>query len=802
MNIKLLVVFIYCVVWCFTFQSSNAQQCDSIVPSFIANLSNDPNGEYISPAVQRDGFCCGVSGNVKCIEFVVTLHPKAEGVIFDIYSGAVPPGALFYQINCGGPQVVGQPICLSGQGPHIITFCKPGNNTNRYRILSVSEPVIPDSIAVNDGCSKEIGTAGFDIPTITWQTITDSLGAYDHYLNCLTGCDTVLVTPQPGYPPFIDIEVCGLAFGGCDSLSTCDTVRVSFYSTLSVTINPQLPTICFGDTSISLQAIPGGGSPPYTYRWSNGDSTEFTNVNTGSYSIELGDISGCPPSFDTVVVTAFSLPIEASAGNDTLTCQDDLPFQLNGSVQSATGGTWLGNGVFNPSADLLNAIYTPDSMELINGFAILSLVTTGNGTCPADTDFIQIDLLRFNSLLNVSSIPVSCKGYSDGTAIVNAIGLRSPFNYQWDPGTGSQIGDSALNLAAGNYSVTISDSAGCIIDTIVEVIEPDSVLSVSILTSPETCFGQADGSVELIVLGGVPPYTVEWDTSIANFTDTTAVNLGTGVYNLRITDAYNCVLDTLFNIIGPAIPLDIVISKVNVGCKNGNDGTATANTFGGTSPYTYLWNDSTGFQTTQTATGLNAGFYSVVVTDSLGCTISDTITLNEPPSPIVFSDSTTNPSCFGFNDGTATVFPSGGTSPYSYLWDSTANNQTTQTATGLSAGIYSVLIFDQNSCLLATPVVVLDPAPLFATAVEIVHVTCRGELTGSAKVIPTGGTGPYTYQWDSLTGFQTDSIATGLGAGIYSIMVFDQNGCSFIPGIEILEPSDSLIVEAESFPVS
>lgn len=796
---RVCVCFFFC---CFILQNGLAQQCDSIVPSFIANLTNDPNGEYVSPAVQRDGFCCGATGNVKCIEFVVTLHPDAEGVIFDIYSGAVPPGALFYQINCGGPQIVGQPICLTGPGPHIITFCKPGNNINQYRILSVSQPVIPDSISVNDGCSKEIGTLGFDIPTITWTSITDSIGAYDHYLSCLSGCDTILVTPQPGYPPFIDIEVCGMAFGGCDSLINCDTVRVNFYSTLSVTINPQFPTICFGDTSISIQAVGGGGSPPYTYNWSNGDSTEFTNVNTGVYWIELGDISGCPPSYDTVEVTAFSLPIEANAGNDTVICGENLPIQLQGSVQSASGGTWIGSGTFSPSQDSLITSYQPDSLELVNGIATLLLVTTGNGTCPADTDLIQIELLEFNSTLNVISLPVSCKGFSDGIAVVNATGNRFPYTYQWDAATGNQSGDSAVNLPAGSYSVTITDSAGCILDTTAEVIEADSVLSIEIFTFQETCHEISDGSVVISINGGVPPYIVTWDTAIGTFTDSSAANLGRGVYNLSITDAFGCALDTVFEIEGPLFPLDIDISKIDIGCKNGNDGTATANTTGGTAPYSYLWSDSTGFQTTQTATGLKAGFYSVEVSDSLGCIISDTITLNEPPSPIVFSDSTTNPSCFGFNDGTATVFPNGGTPPYTYLWDSTANNQTTQTATGLSAGTYSVLIFDQNSCLLATPIVVFDPAPLFATAVEIVHVSCKGGLTGSAKVIPTGGTGPYTYQWDSLAGFQTDSIATGLGAGIYSIMVFDQNGCSFIPGIEILEPMDSLLVVTESFPVS
>ncbi len=186
----------------------------------------------------------------------------------------------------------------------------------------------------------------------------------------------------------------------------------------------------------------------------------------------------------------------------------------------------------------------------------------------------------------------------------------------------------------------------------------------------------------------------------------------------------------------------------------------------------------------------------------MGCIASDTISLNEPPSSISFLDTTVSPSCFGFNDGTATVYPQGGTPPYTFLWDSLANSQTTQTATGLAAGTYSCIISDQNSCVLATPVIVIDPAPLFATAVEIVNVSCKGGADGSARVIATGGTGPFTYQWDSLAGGQTDSIATGLSAGIYSIFVYDQNGCSFIPNIEITEPDDSLSLIVGMSPVS
>lgn len=781
----------------------HGQSCDTITPSFTVNLTNDPNGTYISPQVVRDGNCCGTSGNVKCIEFIVSLHPDAEGVIFDIFSGAVPGGALFYQINCSAPSALGSPICLSGPGPHVITFCKPGNNVNEYRITSVAEPTLPDEVYVNDGCTQEIGTQGFDESTITWNTIFPGItGQYNSYLSCTTACDTTTVTPQPGYPDSIQIEVCGFPFGGCDTVYTCETVTVYFFSTLRANILPLQPTICFGDTSVSISANGSGGSPPYNYTWSTGDSTQFLNVNTGTYWVEIGDTSGCPPAYDTVVVTEFSLPIEANAGGNNYACVENFPVPLTGTIQAAAGGIWVGNGAFSPSDTILNTSYQPDSTEIAQGFADILLVTTGNGTCPADTDMVRIDLLQFNATISTAAKPVSCKGNSDGEAYVGANGVRIPYTFQWGAGTGNQTGDSALNLPAGVYNVTATDSAGCILDTTVEVIEADSVLAVQFQTMGETCFGDMNGWAKIFVTGGATPYTLVWDSAITNVSgDTLASNLGQGTYSVQITDAYGCVIDTVFVIDGPIAPLTAALTKVNIGCKNGNDGTATAIPSGGTSPYTYQWNDSS-LQGTQTATGLGAGLYTVVVTDTNGCLFSDTISLNEPPSSITFTDSTTSPSCFGFTDGTATVFPSGGTPAYSFQWDSAAGNQTTQTATGLSAGTYSCIIFDQNSCLLATPVIVVDPAPLFATAVEIVHVTCKGGAYGSAKVIPTGGTGPYTYQWDANAGNQTDSIADSLSAGTYAVFVYDQNGCSYIPGITIDEPDDSLTIIMGSIPVT
>lgn len=124
----------------------SGQNCGPNTPSFTVDLTGEPNGIWISPGIRRDDQCCGASFPDVCVEFWVNLDSTSETIIFDIYSGANPPGALYYQINCSDPTPVGDPFCLLGTGPHRITFCKPGNNPNQYSIISapIPSPVLYD----------------------------------------------------------------------------------------------------------------------------------------------------------------------------------------------------------------------------------------------------------------------------------------------------------------------------------------------------------------------------------------------------------------------------------------------------------------------------------------------------------------------------------------------------------------------------------------------------------------------------------------------------------------------------------
>jgi hypothetical protein len=191
-----------------------------------------------------------------------------------------------------------------------------------------------------------------------------------------------------------------------------------------------------------------------------------------------------------------------------------------------------------------------------------------------------------------------------------------------------------------------------------------------------------------------------------------------------------------------------------------------------------LWND-TQHQTTVTATGLAAGYYCVVVTDSKGCNASKCVTVGQPAellagTPIPPKDV----SCYGGADGNATVNVTGGTPPYSCSW---SNGQTPScTATNLTAGLYTVIVTDKNNCSAPPVSVLVKQPPVLSVTVgpsDYANATCFGYADGSAFVNASGGNGGYTYLWND-TNKQTTANATGLTAGYYCVLVTDKNGCN------------------------
>ncbi len=768
-----------------------SQNCGPGVPSIVVDLSASPDTTWISPYVQRNDNCCGTSSPDKCVEFIITLNPGSQGINFDIYSGAIPTGSMFYQINCGPPIAVGEPVCLNGVGPHVLTFCKPGNNQNQYAITSIPDPSVSPNIILNDGCIGSIITTGLNPASISYNSIyPGNYGAYNSYLSCPVGCEMSQVTAQAGYPPYVLYQVCGLLLGACSTTPWCDTVQITFNPTLYAQIQPNPATLCYGQSSMTLTASGLGGTPPYTYTWSTGQTSQSINVGVGTYTVIIHDATNCPPATTSINVTSYPSPIQANAGSDQQICSTMGSVQLNGSVVAATGGVWSGGqGSFVPSNAVLNPTYYPSTNEIINGYVNLVLTTTGNGTCPPDIDSVHISFLPFMGTAQILTQPASCYLFSNGNVSVSINGGNGPYSYMWNtqpPATTSLVN----NLPAGSYTVTITDALGCTLVQTATVSQPADLQSLCSFGQP-SCYGGDNGTGTVTIIGGTPGYSVQWSNGA---TGTNVSNLSVGTYTYTVTDARGCTKVNTVTVTQPD-SISVQIQTTNPVCYQGSTGSILLTVTGGTAPYSYTWNPSN--YTGSFLQNMPAGIYQVTVTDNKGCTLTETIILTQP-ADITSTSTFSNPSCYGAFNGQATVTPSGGTPPYFYVWSPYGGSQAT--ANGLGAGTFSVSVYDANGCSDVNFITLTQPPPLQSLTNWINNVSCYGGGDGSASISVSGGTPPYSYLWQPSGG--TSSIGQPLSAGNYIVSITDTAGCVIQQNITIQQPVSALAVLLTSTNVS
>ncbi len=377
------------------------------------------------------------------------------------------------------------------------------------------------------------------------------------------------------------------------------------------------------------------------------------------------------------------------------------------------------------------------------------------------------------------AIHLLCNSVCIGSATVTPVDGTPPYTYQWDDWF-DQTDSTAINLCANNYSVTVTDTNGCITVSFVTITEPALILTSSITdTAHVHCSGSCVGSGTVTPVGGTSPYIYIW--SDVGSSDSARTGLCEGVYAVIIVDNNFCSTKDTLTILLDTISVNITEDS-NITCYGNCDGALTVTVLKGNPPYSYLWDDALS-QTTATADSLCAGNYTVTVTDIDGCTATGAYTLTQPDTLTSSITDTTHISCFGLCDGSATVTPVGGIPPYSYSW---ADGATDSTATNLCAGTISVTPTDANGCTTTAYVTITQPASLTSSITDTTYVSCYGLCDGSATVTPVDGTPPYTYLWSDG---QSDSNATNLCAGSYDVTVTDANLCTTTASVTITEPS-------------
>ena len=612
-----------------------------------------------------------------------------------------------------------------------------------------------DGIAVANGAG---GTPGY---TYSWNTVpvqNNSLAA-----GLCSGTYIVTVTDA----------------NGCSDTASVVVVDPAVLTTSSIPTSPSCNGICDG----SITTTPNGGTAPYTYIWSNGDTTQTTSSTLciGTYNVIVVDAGGCT-AYDTITLTP------ANVINDSTIINQPTCGICDGSATSTpTGGVGPFNFVWtdplNPLPPLQTDLNAASSTiaGLCAGTLNLEITDLGTGC------IYNFTVLVNNSngpSLTMSSTDESCANACDGTATATPTSGTAPYSYSWTPtGPPTDTNQTATGLCVGTYTVTVTDSNNCIsIDTITINSSSLSLAITNII--PETCFGDCDGSATVTIGNGTAPFQYNWNPT-GQITPT-ATGLCPGNYTVTVTDSTACMDSISANITGPTQLTVGAILNMPISCNGSSDGAAFANVIGGTPNYTYSWNDPSN-QTTPIASGLSAGTYIVTVTDANGCTASDTITLTEPTA-ILANELLTAPNCNAC-DGAITIAPTGGSGPYTFLWTTPSvppgNQPNTATLINLCPGAYNVVITDSNGCQanFAFPLSSTN-APIPNTIVT--NASCNGDCNGVITATPTGGTAPYAYFW-SPTGDTTNSI-NGLCSGQYSLNVTDSNGCIGVAIDSITQP--------------
>ncbi len=493
----------------------------------------------------------------------------------------------------------------------------------------------------------------------------------------------------------------------------------------------------------------------------NNSSDEAITVDVDNAVVNISTITAPAPAADITDVDCF--------GEET------------GAIAlTVTGGT--GNYTFSWTGPDNFSSDQEDISGLAEGAYFVTISDTDSGL-ETQTDFIVGGPNSAVAILNTSIDEASCDGAADGSITVFGSGGTAPLTYSWDNGLPN--GAIQNGLSAGTYTVTVTDDNGCTVVSDPLVVEAaDDVIDISADAQDVSCFEGNDGSLTLSISGGTPNYTIDW-ASLPDGDDAPS-GLSAGSYDVTVTDANGCTESETLTVEGPEAPITITNDQVtDVTCFGGNDGALQINISGGTPGYDINWQAPLPDQ--QLAQGaLQAGDYTVTVTDGNDCVETQTVTISGPPSAISVDEQITEVLCFGDGDGAISLSVSGGGGGFGYNWANPLPDGT-PFQSNLDPGEYSVTITDNFNCQETRSFVVPGPTEPLALTTQTQDVLCSGESSGAIMLTVSGGTPDYDYDWSGdLPDDQPNQ--SQLAAATYTVTVTDGNSCTEVREIEVAEP--------------
>lgn len=635
-----------------------------------------------------------------------------------------------------------------GEEPYTYNWSNGGTAAN------ISAPAGTYSVTITDnlGCQENTSV------TINSNTLTIASTTGVNDANCTTADGGASVTPSNGTSPYtyqwsnggVNNAINNLTPGNY-SVTITDSKGCTGTNTAVVGTNTTILTSTVSTTAATCAAADGSagvtvtnGTAPYNYLWSNGGvNAAINNVAAANYTVTITDSKGCVGE-NTATVAVGGTTLNTTTSATSASC----------AVTDGTATVSVNNGLAPYSYAWSNSGNTATITGLTTGNYAVT-VTDANGCTGSNS--VSVTSSAIVIAATVSSTDATCTAANGSLTAVPTNGT-APYTYSW---SGSQTGSTANNLAAGNYTVTITDAAGCTGSVNATVTATSLTLSTTTNATAATCTA-SNGSVSVAVNNGTSPYTYAWsnggNTDVVN-------NQSAGSYTVTVTDANGCSGTASVDVLTDNVTLSLTTSTTETGCTT-STGTATVdNVADGTSPYTYLWSNTS---TDVTATALAAGGYQVTVTDANGCSATAGVTVGTAASPTATATAT-DVDCSGGTTGGADVTLSGAASPVTYLW---SNGATTQSIANLAAGSYNVTATDNNGCTVTASATVNEPTALAITA-SVSNATSGNN--GAVNINVTGGSPAYSFNWSNSA--VTEDIS-GLGAGTYTVTVTDNNGCT------------------------
>ena len=577
-----------------------------------------------------------------------------------------------------------------------------------------------------------------------------------------------------GIPPFTYTWSNGAGTAGIYDLcpgnyfvNVVDSKNCSVFQSFDVLELPELvpnasvtDETCLGCMDGTATVNPSGGSPPYWYSWSTGETTQtIFDLAPGTYNVLVGDVNECTVEAG-VTIQAYEcleLIVEEFQKN---TCYGEC----NGSISIID----VTNGIPPFTYQWTTGETTPAIYDLCPGN--YSVTITDSKYCSVISEFFVEESTPIESNLSVND--ESCFGCNDGSASVNPAGGNPGYWYAWSTGSYESYIE---NLTPGDYSVTIGDVDECFIVESFTIFAYECAGLSMESDQQDACYDQCNGFLSVSdVLNGIPPFNYVW----SNGETTPGIyDLCPGTYSLTITDAKNCVVSESFSVgsFSEIWPNAAATDETCMGCS---DGTATVNPAGGTPPYWFVW--STGAYT-QSISGLAPGNYTVTVGDVHECTSESSVVVNAFDCPSLQLEENKGNACFGACNGYIEILDViNGLAPFSYQW---SNGASTPGIYNLCPDDYQVTVTDAGNCSIIQTFSIIEYGEILPN-VTSTDESCENCNDGTATANPSGGTPPYWYLWSH--GATTASV-TDLSPGNYTVTVGDAHECTSEQSVTVVE---------------